>query len=102
MISGISSTGSQNSENFVPLNTYIHPLAECYDLSEVDWAVVMDYMDMGHIGPLHWLCSSSHGSTWCLGPRIMKFPWVLMLHHLDKDILSRVIEAIDGGCLLHN
>lgn len=71
-------------------------ITESYDLFEMDWAYVSDYLDTKRKFPLHWLSSNSHGFALSLSCSI---EWVLLLHHLDSDIRGIVIEMVQNGMI---
>lgn len=68
-----------------------------YDLLEVDWTCVSDYLDDAYLSCLHWLSTSSHESAWFMHARIASRPWVMMLHNLDDDVLTMVSDMVHDG-----
>lgn len=75
----------------------ISPSRLVYDLSEVDWACISDYLNTSHLPILFYFSSSSHGSLWCLNAHVMKIPWVFLLHQLESDIQQIIIDMVHTG-----
>lgn len=70
-----------------------------FDLHEQDWVYISDYLDAIRIIPTLCLSTSSHGSSWCLRPRLAGMPWVTLLHHIDVDIQRIVTDLVCDGML---
>lgn len=68
-----------------------------YDLYEMDWACIADYLDRTHIPPLFCLCSSSHASIWSFGSKSKGIPWVTLIHSGDIELQMMIIELIQHG-----
>lgn len=69
-----------------------------YDLKEIDWICVSDYMDPFHSRTLIWLCSSSHALCWAIANQLDgKVPWVRLLHGLHNDIQIIILNSLTSG-----
>lgn len=77
------------------INNSDNPLK--FDLTEVDWVILTDYLDDIHAISLSWLCSTSSGTTWCLGYRIIDISWFMLLQELEPDIQSTIVEILRVG-----
>lgn len=86
-------SASTNSHD-IPKNYDIHP---SYSLYEMDWIQIIDYMDMRHAPLLYPLCLSSYVSPSCMG---LKFPWILIMHHLDLDMQRIIANMVHEGTYL--
>lgn len=70
-----------------------------FDILEVDWVLLADYLDDTLASILYWLCSSSHQSSWSVHLKMKLIPWIyLFLHHVDLDVEKKVLELLDGIC----
>lgn len=70
-----------------------------YDLFEVDWVCISDYLDIVHTPSLHWLSASSNGLSWYVRPKIVGLSWVCLLHHLDSPLQRSIVELMPQGKL---
>lgn len=79
------------------------PHSQFYDINEMDWLNVSDYLDNIRGASLFWLTStSSNESLLSVIDGLMQVPWILLLHHIDLDLQNVVIAMIqDGNSLLY-
>lgn len=68
-----------------------------YDLHEIDWVYISDYLCGVHLPPLFWLCSSSYNSSWSTIDKLHTIFWAPLIHNLDGDIQRTVVEIIQAG-----
>lgn len=71
-----------------------------YDLFEMDWVCIGEYLDGPHSSILCLFSSSAQGAVWNLESKLKGVPWVVLLHNESYKSQMMAAEYVrDGTCV---
>lgn len=70
-----------------------------FDINEIDWLYISDYLSIEKKVVLCWISVSSNGISWEFTFNGIKLQWVMILHQLDTPIQQIIIGMVQEGIL---